>query len=79
MNAATVPANHLESDIAAYNKMREELESNHTGKWVLFHQGELVSLYESFEAAAEDAVRRFGRGPYLIRQIGGPRSRCQPR
>jgi hypothetical protein len=36
------------------------------------HQQQLVALYSTFEAAAEEAVRRFGRGPYLIRQIGAP-------
>lgn len=62
----------INDDIAAYNVMRQELETNHTGKWVLFHDRILVSMHDSFEAAAEEAVRKFGRGPYLIRQIGAP-------
>jgi hypothetical protein len=52
--------------------MREKLETEHMGKWVLLHQEKLVNIYDSFDAAAEDAVRQFGRGPYLIRQIGAP-------
>ena len=40
------------------------------GKWVLFHDLQLIGLYDSFQAVAEDAVQRFGRGPYLIRQVG---------
>jgi hypothetical protein len=62
----------LDRDIAAYEARRAELEAQNTGKWVVFHASEMVSLYDSFELAAEDAVRRFGRGPYLIRQIGAP-------
>lgn len=60
----------VKSDIAAYAKMQEGLEVKHMGKWVLFHDEVFVAVYDSFEAAAEDAVRRFGRGPYLIRQVG---------
>ena len=60
----------IRSDIAAYEKMRPTLELEHIGKWVLFHDGKLVDLYSSFDDAAKAAVSRFGRGPYLIRQIG---------
>lgn len=62
----------VKSDIAAYAKMQEGLEEKHMGKWVLFHDEVIVAVYDSFEAAAEDAVRLFGRGPYLIRQVGAP-------
>jgi hypothetical protein len=62
----------VESDIAAYEAMKGELEAKHMGFWVLFYEGKLIALFDSFEGAAEDAVRRFGRGPYLIRQIGAP-------
>lgn len=62
----------LDSEIAAYEKVREELELNHLGKWVVFHDEQPAGLYDSFEAAAWDAISRFGRGPYLIRQIGAP-------
>lgn len=62
----------LQADIAAYAKMQQELEAKHMGKWVLFHDLTLVNVYESFEEAAKDAVARFGRGPYLIRQVGAP-------
>ena len=62
----------VKDEIAAYEKMRDELEAQHMGKWVLFNDLELIGVYNSFEAVAEDAVRRFGRGPYLIRQVGAP-------
>ena len=31
-----------------------------------------VKVFDDFEATAEEAVRRFGRGPYLIRQVAAP-------
>ncbi len=62
----------LSNQIAAYDAMRDVLETDYFGQWVVFHDGTFVNTYETFEQAAEDAVRRFGRGPYLIRQVGAP-------
>lgn len=63
----------LSHQISAYEEMRNALETDYFGKWVVFHDGQLAGAYESFEAAAVDAVTRFGRGPYLIRRVGaGP-------
>ena len=62
----------LSTQIAAYEEMRDVLEVDHSGKWVVFYGGGLVDTYESSEEADVDAVRRFGRGPYLIRQVGAP-------
>ena len=61
----------LSQDIAAYERMRDKLEAEHHGRWAVVHDEELIDTYGSFERAADDAVRRFGRGPYLIREIGG--------
>jgi hypothetical protein len=67
----TKPTAHgLKGEIAAYEAVRSELESESLGKWSLFHSRRLVKVFETFEEAATEAVRRFGRGPYLIRQIG---------
>ncbi|HEY2709243.1 MAG TPA: hypothetical protein VGI95_14420 [Caulobacteraceae bacterium] len=60
----------LKDEIAAYEKMRPELETVSLGKWALVHDKQLVSVFGDFESAAGEAVRQFGRGPYLIRQIG---------
>ena len=62
----------LSQEIAAYESMRAELEADCFGKWVLVHDEELTGVYTAFEQAAEDAVRKFGRGPFLIRQVGQP-------
>lgn len=63
----------LRDEIAAYEQMQAELETEHNGSWVLIRDGKLQGVFDDFEATAEDAVKRFGRGPYLIRQVGsGP-------
>ena len=62
----------LRNEIAAYERMRNDLEVDHLGQWVVVHDEKLVGTYESVEKAADDAVQRFGRGPYLIRRIGAP-------
>jgi hypothetical protein len=60
----------LRDEIAAYDAMRADLEASHLGKWALVHDRHLVGIFPSFEDVAKVAVKQFGRGPYLIRQIG---------
>ena len=60
----------LSAQIAAYAAMRSKLETDYNGKWVVFHDGELYGIFEDFQDAASEAVAKFGRGPYLIRQVG---------
>jgi hypothetical protein len=60
----------LKDDIAVYDAMRSDLETKHLGKWVLVHNKNLVAVFDTFDQAANEAVRKFGRGPYLIRQVG---------
>jgi hypothetical protein len=62
----------LDDEIAFYETLRADLESRQLGKWVLVHDRKLEGTYDAFEDAAVDAVGRFGRGPYLIRQVGAP-------
>lgn len=62
--------NTVETEITAYQKHLPELERQHMGKWVLFQNSTLQGAYDHFEEAAEQAVTKFGRGPYLIRQVG---------
>ncbi len=60
----------LDGEVATYNRMREDLEANHHLEWVVIHGEELVGIFPDLQVAADTAVRRFGRGPYLIRQVG---------
>lgn len=60
----------LDVELNAYRQEAARLEASHMGKWVVFRGSALISIYDTLEAAAEDAVAKFGHGPYLIRQIG---------
>ena len=60
----------IAEEIVAYEKMRDDLEAKHLNEWVIIYKGELIGTYLDFQEAAADAVQRFGRGPYLIRQVG---------
>ncbi len=68
----------LEQNIEAYEAMSKTLEEHHIHKFVVFHDAELVGSFDSFHNAAREAVRRFGQGPYLIRQVGTPRRIAMP-
>lgn len=68
-------AKTLKENIAAFEAQAEaeELETHHQGKFALIYDGEFVDAFDTFHNAAVQAVDRFGKGPYLIRQIGaGP-------
>ena len=60
----------LKKEIAAYDRMRDDLEIEHFGEWVVFHDEALCGTFDEFEDAADAAVRKFGYGPYLIRCVG---------
>ena len=62
----------LDREYAVFDSMKERLEAEHRLEWVLIHEDEFVGVFKQFEDAADVAVRRFGRGPYLITQIGAP-------
>jgi hypothetical protein len=60
----------LDSEIRSYEAMLPKLEAEYMDRWVLIHDGALIGAFESFDSAADEAYRRFGAGPYLIRQVG---------
>ena len=63
-------AANLERQKDIYAKEKKILESAHAGKWVVVHDGKVHDPFPTFEEAAAFAVESFGRGPYLIREIG---------
>ena len=65
----------LNREIAEYTNRKDELEANHNGKWVVFHDDEFVGSFDTLDEAAVAAAKRFGLGPYLIRQVGAPAPR----
>ena len=47
----------LGKETAAYERMRDMLETDHLNERVVVYDEKLVGTCESFEAAAEDAIR----------------------
>ena len=60
----------LEQNIKAFQNMQDELEAGYLHRWVVFHDQQFIGAFDSFHDAAVEATKRFGRGPYLIRQVG---------
>jgi hypothetical protein len=69
---ATDTSNPLEAEIKAYEEKLSELQESYAGKFVVFKGGEFIGAWDTLDAAANQAVALFGRGPYLIRQVGAP-------
>jgi hypothetical protein len=63
---------NIDEEIQAYEALQPSLEAEHLGEWVVMRDLKLIGLYPSAEAASAAAIKQFGRGPYLIRQIGAP-------
>ena len=62
----------LEQEMEAYEAMRAELEREYFDKWVILHDRKVAGAFDSSEECIQFAVEKFGRGPYLIRQVGQP-------
>ncbi len=62
----------IDTEIATFDTLRSNLEAEHIGDWVLIHERDLIGTFSNFDEAAQLAVASFGRGPYLIRQVGAP-------
>ena len=62
----------LAEEREAFKRMRDELEAKFKGKWALIYKSDLIATFDTFDEAAQSAVARFGRGPFLIRQVGAP-------
>lgn len=60
----------LAQNIEAYEERKDEMESDHMGKWVIFYDGDYIDDFDDFQDAAMLAIRKWGRGPYLIRLVG---------
>ena len=60
----------LVKEIAAYERMQEELERDYAGKWVVFHNGRLARTFDGFEESAEWALDEYGEKHFLIRKVG---------
>jgi hypothetical protein len=62
----------LATEMKTFDARRSDLERTYFGKFVVVKGEEVIGAWDTLGAAADEAVRRFGRGPYLIRQVGAP-------
>ena len=60
----------IDSEIAAYNGMKGDLEEHHMGKFVVVYGSKLRGSFDTLENAAVFARAHFHTGPYLIREVG---------
>jgi hypothetical protein len=67
---ARVRSDVLERELATFERERKHLEQEHLGKFVLIRGDQIIGTFDTFDAAADEALRQFGQGPYLIRRIG---------
>ena len=57
----------LKDELAVYEKQRKRLEKEHLNKFVLIYGKEIIGTFDTFQNAADEGLRRFGDGPFLIR------------
>ena len=60
----------LSKELTIYNQNKARFEAMNRWRWVVIHEDEIVGFYDDFQDAADVAVTKFGRGPYLIKQVG---------
>ena len=74
----TMSVKTLDENIQVFMSMSEKLEADYPNKVVLFYDGKFRGSYDDINNAAIDAVKNFGKGPYLIRQVGAPTEMPMP-
>ena len=62
----------LEKNRAAYNAIKEEMETEHFGRAALLHDGEIVEIYNDSGDAYAIGCEKFGLGNFSIEKIGEP-------
>lgn len=66
MPAAAEP---LSAELKTFRAKRETLLKKHAGEFVLIKGRQVVGFFSSTEKAFVAATKRFGLGPFLIRQV----------
>ena len=61
----------MRKNLDAYEEKKNELELDHSGKFAVMHNGELVDIYNDEQDAYKSACARFGLGKFVLKHIGG--------
>ena len=64
----------LRANIEALVAIQDELEREHRGKYVVFHDRKLVDAFGTADKAITHALKSFGVAPYLVRRVGARRT-----
>lgn len=59
----------LETEIAAFARMKPDLLKAYDGKFALMHANDFLGAFDSAENAYAEGVKQFGREPFLVRRI----------
>jgi hypothetical protein len=59
----------LETELALFETMKEELLEHHAGKFVLIHGQEFGGAFDSLENAYAEGIKRYGLEPFLVRPV----------
>lgn len=59
----------LKPEIEAFERMKSILLEHHAGKYIIIKDQQLKGSFDTFDTAAREAIKLFGRGPYLIRKV----------
>lgn len=57
---------NLRRNIKAFRAMEDELRKEHSGRYALFHDEELIDVFYDKEAARIEASKRFPKGEFAI-------------
>ena len=60
---------HLETEIRFFEAHRKEWLKHYRDKWVLVKGTDLVGVFDSYEAAYEQGVAKYGTEPFLVKQV----------
>ena len=62
--------NLLVEELKFYEKNKEKFLHEHTNRYLLIKNDELIATFSEQNAAVDDGVRRFGTEPFLVRLSG---------
>jgi hypothetical protein len=68
----------LRPEIEAFEKMKDDLIAHHYGKFVIIKNQQLKGSFDTFDTAAREAIKLFGKGPYLIRRVSNEKPMTMP-
>ena len=65
----------VEQNHQAYLDRYRHLEAEHTGKYALMRDGELIEIYEDLDSGYADGAAKFGDGEFSLKEIGAEPAR----